>query len=101
MVPTEMVTDTKAKEKKKFRVIHNHELCKGCGLCMAYCPTGRIEADILGKAQFPEETRDKCTGCKRCVWFCPDFANWVEEDDSEEEDGREQAGENSSKKGLE
>lgn len=90
-----MATDTKTKKKKKkkFRVIHNHELCKACGLCMAYCPVGGIEADILGKAQFIEDKRDDCIGCKRCVWFCPDFANWVEEvEDEDNGDGEEEKG---------
>ena len=79
---------TKTKKKKKFRIIHNHELCKGCGLCIAYCPIGGIEADILGKPQFV--IQDDCTGCMKCVWYCPDFANWVEEIEEDEENTEEE-----------
>lgn len=70
----------KTKKKKKFVINHNHELCKGCGLCYEYCPKNVIEPDILGRAQFirPED----CIGCQKCVWICPDFAIWIEEDTS-------------------
>ena len=52
---------------------------------MEYCPIGGIEADILGKAEFVDT--DKCIGCKRCVWYCPDFANWVEEINDDDQGG--------------
>ena len=81
-----MTADTKTKKKKKYRVTHNHELCKSCGLCMEFCPVGGIEADILGKAMFLEDKRGNCLGCMRCVWMCPDFANWIEEIDDEDDD---------------
>ena len=73
------------KKKKRFRIIHNHELCKACGLCIEYCPVKGIEADILGKAQFTHPER--CIGCRKCVYYCPDFANWVEELDEMVEEG--------------
>jgi len=72
------------KQKKKFVIHHNHELCKGCGLCYTYCPKKVIEPDNLGRAQVvhPEE----CIGCRKCVWICPDFAIWVEEAEQGEDD---------------
>lgn len=75
------------KRKKKFVIHHNHELCKGCGLCYTYCPKKVIEPDILGRAQVvhPEE----CIGCMKCVWMCPDLAIWVEEDEQDEDDENE------------
>lgn len=80
-----MATKTIDKKKKKFKIFNDHELCKACGLCMEYCPIEGIEADPLGKAQFTKP--DECIGCMRCVWLCPDFANWVEEIDGEEDQG--------------
>ena len=72
---------TENKKKKKYAINHNHELCKACGLCYAFCPKKVIEPDILGRAQFVRP--DDCIGCMRCVWYCPDFANWVEEVDED------------------
>jgi 2-oxoglutarate ferredoxin oxidoreductase subunit delta len=45
--------------------------CKGCGLCVDYCPTGAIEMDgVLPKIVDAE----KCTRCLQCEAVCPDFA---------------------------
>ena len=43
--------------------------CKGCGLCIAFCPSGVFEADDKSHphVRFPE----RCTGCEWCVDFCP------------------------------
>ena len=49
--------------------------CKGCGLCIAFCPTGTL---VLGtnnrpRAIYPE----KCTGCRWWELHCPDFAIFI------------------------
>jgi NAD-dependent dihydropyrimidine dehydrogenase PreA subunit len=46
--------------------------CKGCGLCVAFCPTGVFEAGDDGhpRVRFP----DRCTGCEWCEFHCPDMA---------------------------
>lgn len=54
----------------------NKEKCKGCGLCIFYCPKGQIEiSDELNEkglhfAVFKDE--GKCTGCCICAKVCPD-----------------------------
>ena len=56
----------------------NSERCKGCGLCVAFCPK---EALALGsrlnlKGYYPPEMADnsQCTGCGFCAMMCPDLA---------------------------
>jgi len=56
----------------------NEELCKGCGLCKAFCPRQVIElATYLNNKGFHPATPaypDKCSGCKICALMCPDVA---------------------------
>ncbi len=46
--------------------------CKGCGLCIAFCPSDVFEAGDDGqpRVRFP----DRCTGCEWCEFHCPDMA---------------------------
>ena len=53
--------------------------CKGCGLCVEFCPRGCIEipgdklSDLaLPLALFVEP--DLCTACAVCGWMCPERA---------------------------
>jgi 2-oxoglutarate ferredoxin oxidoreductase subunit delta len=64
------------KSRGQVRVIRDR--CKGCGYCVAFCPTESLtmspEFNVKGY-HFPrlESGRD-CTGCDLCGMFCPDFA---------------------------
>jgi len=45
--------------------------CKGCGICVEFCPTkalavGRDDRPVLADA-------DRCTSCGMCEIRCPDF----------------------------
>lgn len=46
--------------------------CKGCGLCIAFCPGGVFESGDDGhpRVRFPAQ----CTGCEWCEFHCPDMA---------------------------
>ena len=46
--------------------------CKGCGLCVEFCPTGVLELneDDHPVVVYPE----KCTACHWCDTHCPDLA---------------------------
>jgi 2-oxoglutarate ferredoxin oxidoreductase subunit delta len=62
-------------QKKKPKTPANIQVrvswCKGCGLCVDYCPTGAIEMEgVLPKVVNAE----KCTRCLQCEAVCPDFA---------------------------
>ncbi len=49
----------------------NRDWCKGCGICIAFCPREALFMDEYNKA---EKDLDKCTSCGVCETFCPDFA---------------------------
>lgn len=60
--------------------------CKGCGLCVLFCPINNLkmssELNALGQP-YPEQVdEEKCTGCGLCFRMCPDAA--IEIIDSQE-----------------
>jgi 2-oxoglutarate ferredoxin oxidoreductase subunit delta len=46
--------------------------CKGCGICVEFCPKKVLELDELGKIVIANEK--DCIVCKQCELRCPDFA---------------------------
>ena len=61
---------------KKPAVIEvNIDWCKGCEICVAFCPKGVLEMEG-GKCTVarPED----CSRCMLCELRCPDFAITVE-----------------------
>ncbi len=49
--------------------------CKGCGVCVANCPTSSISLSksVNGKGyNYAEMSADKCVGCGACGIVCPD-----------------------------
>jgi len=57
--------------KLKEHVI-NRNWCKGCGICVYFCPKKVLELDAGDKvvAKRPED----CLCCKLCEFRCPDLA---------------------------
>lgn len=46
--------------------------CKGCGICVAFCPKKALSIDLISqKAVWDEE---KCIYCGLCEHYCPDLA---------------------------
>lgn len=62
--------DVEKKEEKS--VIINREWCKGCGICVAFCPKKVLVIDQEGKALWAEA--EKCVRCGFCELRCPDIA---------------------------
>jgi 2-oxoglutarate ferredoxin oxidoreductase subunit delta len=64
------------------------ERCKGCGICVKFCPQEalRQSAAINSKGyHYPEMAPDKeddCVHCEFCTMVCPEFAIFVLEDES-------------------
>jgi len=75
--------------KVKGHIIIDQERCKGCCLCMAFCPRGSIViAKRLNiKGYFPADFVDKqeCTGCATCALMCPEAAIEVYRDEKADE----------------
>jgi len=58
-----------AKQKaKEIRI--NEKWCKGCEICVAFCPT-----NVFEMKGFVATVRDldACIVCKQCELRCPDF----------------------------
>ena len=64
-------TSGKSRDKKTTIEI-NRDWCKGCQICVAFCPEKVLELDDDEKAIVicPE----KCTDCGLCELRCPDMA---------------------------
>lgn len=71
-----------AKKKLKEHRIER-DWCKGCGICVEFCPSKVLELDRQGKAVAARV--EDCTACGMCELRCPDLAIEVitEDDDTE------------------
>jgi len=81
--------DTPAARKKgpRGRVHVFDNWCKGCGICIAFCPQQVYEMDAEGR---PIVARpDACTACHWCDTHCPDFAITVTRVEEEGADDRQ------------
>ncbi len=65
-----------AKAKTKGYIELDRERCKGCQICIAFCPAGSIApSDTLNAAGYlPARFVDdgECTGCATCGLVCPE-----------------------------
>ncbi len=60
----------KQKTLKEYRI--NREWCKGCGICIHFCPKHVLELDREGKSSIVRP--DDCIVCNFCERLCPDLA---------------------------
>lgn len=64
---------------KVAKIEINIELCKGCKLCMAFCPKQRIRVSKkLNRKGMPVveflDKEGRCIGCTQCALMCPEAA---------------------------
>ena len=50
----------------------NVKWCKGCGICVAFCPKNALALGDDGKVYVANP--EACSGCRLCELRCPDFA---------------------------
>ncbi len=64
-----------AKKKLKSHNI-NRDWCKGCGICVHFCPKKVLELDAEEKAVAGDT--EACIVCRLCELRCPDLAIEIE-----------------------
>ena len=84
------------KSKKKIEHIEiSGNLCKGCDICIEFCPTDVFDrSDKLNRRGYyiPVVARmEDCTVCRLCDLMCPEMAIIIVEEQQPE---REKAGQN-------
>lgn len=52
--------------------------CKGCGICVEFCPKKVLKVSELEKVEIAN--KDACISCGQCELRCPDFAIFVEKE---------------------
>lgn len=58
--------------RKKKKLLLRPEWCKGCLICVEFCPTQSLALDEESKITVVNEAA--CTACGLCELRCPDFA---------------------------
>ena len=56
----------------KLAVVIKKKYCKGCGICVAFCPKQVLE--VNKKKKKIEKNPEACISCGQCELRCPDFA---------------------------
>lgn len=51
--------------------------CKGCGICVEFCPKHVLE---VKKEKVTIIAEDACIGCGLCELRCPDYAVYLEKE---------------------
>ena len=77
-----VVEDAPAAEERKRKPLPRGRVtvfdnwCKGCGLCIAFCPQEVFEENHEGHPDVAHP--ELCTACMWCQFHCPDVAIIVE-----------------------
>jgi 2-oxoglutarate ferredoxin oxidoreductase subunit delta len=66
------------RSKRMPKISVDRDRCKGCGICVQYCPQKILEmsTDINKKGYFYTTVSNPsyCIGCRVCAISCPDVA---------------------------
>ena len=72
MIQSPPAEATPKRKKPRGRVVIFGTWCKGCGICVEFCPTHVLALDENDHPIVIEP--DSCTGCHWCDTHCPDMA---------------------------
>lgn len=73
--------------KKKYKITIPKERCKGCELCVIFCPKEVLEmseereTNEKGYRFARVVKQENCTGCTNCCIVCPDVCIEIKEYD--------------------
>ena len=79
-VDIEVLEDKHAEPRRKLprgRVTIFPNWCKGCNLCVEFCPCGVLKEGADGRVIVAHP--EACTACGWCELHCPDFAIFVQD----------------------
>lgn len=65
------------KAEKHGPLVVYREWCKGCNICVEFCPRDVLKLGKDGKVLVDKE--EECNSCGLCELRCPDFAIVVQE----------------------
>ena len=74
--PTDARPEKRKRTRKRGRVTVFENWCKGCGLCIAFCPQKVLASGPDGHTIVAHG--EKCVACDWCYEHCPDCAIVVE-----------------------
>jgi len=84
--------DLEAERSSVGKVFLIAERCKGCNLCVEFCPKGvLIESNEYNKKGYHPPAlieiagEKECVGCGYCTLICPEFAIYTELVNNEKE----------------
>lgn len=77
--------DDVKKDKPRTKILINEDWCKGCGICIEFCPKEILKpAGLQGKPIVTDPSL--CTKCMLCEVRCPDFAIRIRSEGDDDED---------------
>ena len=77
--------DKKEQVKPGTKILINEDWCKGCGICIEFCPKEILKPfGLQGKPTVTDPSL--CSRCMLCEVRCPDFAIRIRSEEDDDED---------------
>ncbi|MBC7185446.1 MAG: 4Fe-4S binding protein [Calditrichaeota bacterium] len=65
------MSEEEEQEQQGIQILINKKFCKGCGICVEFCP----QHVLAMERNYPVVVNlEACTACQLCDARCPDFA---------------------------